>query len=126
MIRKVPFSILFLFFSNFLQSQILTLSPGSDLTIKQGTPFFADNIILTPSADFTLSNVSVNRNTSLSQPATNTNIARVYKFSGTTNFFSGSIQINYQDGAELNGLSENNLQLNIYNGAMWNYTNVKY
>ena len=102
-----------------LQAQILTVSPGTDLVIKPGTVFFADNIILTPSADFTLSNISLSRNTIVSHPVLNTYIARVYQFSASTNPFSGSIQINYQDGAELNGLSESDLQLNVHNGFTW-------
>lgn len=122
MIKKVLFSILFLItVSKFycLQAQILTVSPGTDLVIKPGTVFFADNIILTPAADFTLSNISLSRNTIVSHPVLNTYIARVYQFSASTNPFSGSIQINYQDGAELNGLSESDLQLNIHNGLSW-------
>ena len=122
MIRKVPLSLLFLLFYNFSRSQIITLSPGSDLTIKQGTPFFADNIILTPSSDFTLSNVSLSRNTTATHTPNNIYISRVYRFSNTTNPFSGSIQFNYQD-AELNGLPESTLQLNIHDGTTWRFFN---
>lgn len=119
--RKIPASILLLLLANFVRSQVLTVAPATDLVIKTGTPFFADNIVFTPSADFTLSNISLSRNINLTNPANNVNIARVYKFSGNTNAFSGSIQINYQDGAELNGLEENTLQLNIHNGTTWNF-----
>ena len=121
MIKKVLFSILFLTTVSefYLQAQILTVSPGTDLVIKPGTLFFADNFILTPSADFTLSNISLSRNTLLIHPVLNTYIARVYQFSTSTNPFSGTIQINYQDGAELNGLSETDLQLNVHNGFTW-------
>ena len=103
----------------YLQAQILTVSPGTDLVIKPGTLFFADNFILTPSADFTLSNISLSRNTLLIHPVLNTYIASAYQFSNSTNPFSGTIQINYQDGAELNGLSETDLQLNVHNGFTW-------
>jgi hypothetical protein len=120
MIKKLLFSILFFSaLSNCLQAQIITVSPGTNLTIKSGTVFFADNIIFTPSADFTLSNISLSRNLVATHSVLNPYIARVYQFSGNTNPFSGSVQINYQDGAELNGLSENTLQLNVNDGTNW-------
>jgi hypothetical protein len=120
--KKVLCSILLLitipkFYS--LQAQILSVSPGTDLVIRQGTIFFADSLILTPSADFTMSNVSLVRNSTVSHPALNTYIARVYQFSTSTNTFNGTVQINYQDGAELNGLAESDLQLNVHNGLTW-------
>ncbi|MEO6454678.1 MAG: hypothetical protein ABIN97_11420 [Ginsengibacter sp.] len=112
MIKKISSGFLFLILiSNYLHSQILTVSRGTDLVIKSGTPFFAGSIVLTPSSDFTLSDISISKNTVIAHPANNIYIARVYKFSGNTNPFSGSIKINYQDGAELNGLSENTLQI---------------
>lgn len=119
MIRKIPLCIVCFLFSNILRSQIFTVAPATDLLIKNGTPFFADNIIFTPASDFTLTNVSLSRNTVITNPAINVHISRVYKFSGNTNAFSGSIQINYQDGAELNGLTETDLQLNVHNGMAW-------
>lgn len=123
MIRKIFVSILFLLFFNLVRSQIITVSSSTDLVIKSSTPFFADNIIFTSSSDFTLNNISLSRNTTIANPASNVHIARVYKFSGNTNPFTGSIRINYQDGAELNGLDENSLELNIYNGMAWQLYN---
>ena len=119
--KKVFYSILFLiaipkFYS--LQAQIISISPGTDLLIKQGTAFSFDSLILTPSADFTLSNVSVSRSSVVSHPAANPYIARVYQFSSSTTF-AGTIQINYLDGAELNGLAEADLQLNAHDGVTW-------
>jgi hypothetical protein len=102
-----------------LQAQIITVSPGSDLTIKQGTIFSADSLILTPSADFTLSNLSLNKNASVINPLPKPYIARVYQFTNTTNPFSGAVQINYRD-EELNGINESGLALNIFNGTAWN------
>lgn len=99
------------------------VSPATNMLIKTGTPFFADNIIFTPSSDFTFNNISLTRNATITHPANNVYIARVYKFSGNTGAFTGSIQINYKDGAELNGLQESSLQLNIHNGTDWNFYN---
>jgi hypothetical protein len=119
--KKVLYSILFLtaipkFYS--LQAQILSIPAGTDLVIKQGTAFFADSLILTPSADFTLSNISLGRSSAVSHPTSNPYIARVYQFSTNTNTFNGTIQISYQD-AELNGLTETDLELNAHNGVTW-------
>jgi Secretion system C-terminal sorting domain len=44
----------------------------------------------------------------------------VYRFNNTTPAYTGSIQLNYTDGAELNGIAENALTLNIHNGLGWN------
>jgi hypothetical protein len=107
-------------FLNGLHAQIITVSPGSDLTIKQGTVFSADSLILTPSADFTLSNLSLNKNTAVSHALSKPYIQRVYQFSNMSNPFSGKVQINYLDGAELKGINETRLTLNIYNGTKWN------
>ncbi|MEO8765243.1 MAG: T9SS type A sorting domain-containing protein [Ginsengibacter sp.] len=122
MMKKVLFSILFLTATSdfyYLNAQILSVAAGTDLVIKDGTIFSADNIVLTPSADFTLSNISLTRNATVSHPVVNTYIARVYHFTGNTNPFNGTIQINYQDGAELNGIPETDLQLNVHNGTSW-------
>jgi hypothetical protein len=97
----------------------LTVDPGSSLTIQNGTQFHVDGLTLIPSADFFLSNVVLSKWATVVHTQVNTYISRVYQFSNTSNAFSGSIQINYTDGAELNGLAEANLTLNIHNGSNW-------
>lgn len=102
-----------------VEAQILSVSPGASLVIKQGTVFSADDLVLTPSADFTLSNISLSRNATVIHPTVHTYISRVYKFNTGTNPFTGTIRINYKDGAELNGLTEASLRLNEHNGITW-------
>ena len=97
----------------------LTVDPGSSLTIQNGAQIHGDGLTLIPSADFILSNVILSRSATVVHPAVNPYISRVYQFSNTSNVFSGSIQINYIDGAELNGIAEADLTLNIYNGTYW-------
>ena len=97
----------------------LTVDPGSSLTIQNGTQFHVDGLTLIPSADFFLSNVVLSRSATVVHTQVNTYISRVYQFSNTSNAFSGSVQINYTDGAELNGLAEAELTLNIHNGTNW-------
>jgi hypothetical protein len=101
-----------------LQAQIIAVSPGTDMTIKQGTVFSADSLVLIPSVDFTISNTALNKSATVTHALNNPYIARVYQFGNTSKQFSGSIQINYLD-AELNGIAESQLELNIYNGTAW-------
>ena len=118
--KKIKYLLICFFVLNFnLRSQIFTVSSGTDLVIKSGATFSADNLTLVPSADYTLSNLSLARN------ATKTNaftdpfaVSRFYKFSATTNAYSGTIQVNYSDG-ELNGLTESTLRVNVHNGTSW-------
>ena len=102
------------------QAQILKVSPGSDLTIVGGTIFSADSLIITPSADYTLSNTNLVKASAVINSMPYNYIKRVYQFSGSTNPFSGSVQLYYLDGAELNGIPESGLTLDIDNGSSWN------
>ena len=96
----------------------LTIAGSSSLTIENGSQIHADGLTLIPSADFSLSNVTMSRSAIVGHTTVNTYISRVYQFSSTSDVFSGSIQISYAD-AELNGLAETDLTLNIYNGTNW-------
>ena len=106
-------------FTGITQAQQLTVAPGTSLTIKSGTVFQADGLTLTPSADFTISNNTISKATVVINSTSNPYISRVYQFSNNSNPFTGSVQINYTDGAELNGIPENSLTLNIHNGSSW-------
>ena len=75
--------------------------------------------MLTPSADFTICNNTLDKFTTVIHTTSNPYIARVYRFTNNTNSFSGSVQINYTVGDELNGIPENQLPLNIHNGTAW-------
>lgn len=103
-----------------LHAQILKVSSGTSLFIKSGTIFSADSLTLTPSADFTLSNMSLSKDITVTRSTLNSYIARVYIFSSITNAFTGSVQINYLDGAELRGIAETALTINVDNGTNWN------
>jgi len=97
---------------------IFYVVPGTTLTVGPGTSLSMDLLTLTPSSSFSLNDISVTRGTTITHPSVNTYVSRVYTFSSTTGSFSGDIQMDYQD-AELNGLPEASLQLNIYNGTAW-------
>jgi hypothetical protein len=114
--KKVPMVYLLALFFCRAPAQLLTIDSGSSLTIQNGAVFYANGLTLMPSADFTLSNITVTKSTTAAHPPANPYISRVYLFSNTSNPFSGSIQINYTD-AELNAIAEGDLTLNIYNGT---------
>jgi hypothetical protein len=101
------------------QTQQLAVGSATNLTLQSGTTFYSDGLTLTPSIDFVLTNTILNKNTALVHTSGNKNSLRVYQFSNTTPTFTGSIQINYTDGAELNGIAENALTLNVHNGTAW-------
>lgn len=98
----------------------LTIQEGTPLYISSGTTFSVDSLVLTPSADYTITGAnSLQRSSTAAQPFSNTHVQRVFRFANTLPAYSGAIGIYYRD-AELAGLSENGLTLHIHNGTAWN------
>jgi hypothetical protein len=62
----------------------------------------------------------MSKSTTVIHASVNPYIKMVYQFSNLTNPFSGSVQINYDD-AELNGIPEGLLTLNMHYGIAWIY-----
>ncbi len=98
-------------------AQIFSIG-ASGVTVKSGTSLFGGGMLLTPSVNFTMSNVMLSKTSTISNGPSQPYIARVYQFSNNTLPFTGTVQINYQPG-ELNGISENNLMLNVQDGTNW-------
>lgn len=101
------------------QTPIFTILPGTSHVIKSGTVVSMDGLVLTPSKDFSLTGNSLTRKPTATNVTTNTNINNYYAFSATTNAFTGMVRFNYAD-AELNGLNEADLKLNIFSPSKWN------
>ena len=78
---------------------------GSGLTIISGTGFNVNNLVLTPSANLTLTNQTITRTAT----PVGTSILQVHKFSTPVNF-SGTAAIKYS-APELNGNTEALLQI---------------
>ncbi len=106
------------FITGFLQAQILSVSPGTDLTIAAGTTLSADSLLITPSSAFTMNGLSISKSATAVHTLSEPYISKVYQFSSASNPFSGVIQF-YYDDAELNGLDEPTLETKIYDGASW-------
>lgn len=120
MMKKFTLFALPIFFAFVSQGQqLLTVASGTSLTIKNGTVFKVDSLTLTPSADYSISNNSLTKSTTVVNSTTTPYILRVYRFGSNTDVFNGAVQINYTDGAELNSITESSLTLNVHNGTNW-------
>jgi len=101
----------------------LSIAAGSSIFISSGTIFSTDGLALTPSANLTISGANAEtRDGVATHPTANSYIKRVFHLSNTMPAFSGDISFYYLD-AELNGIPENMLTLNVHNGSVWNAYN---
>ena len=119
-IKKIISLIFFttLSFFGFSQSS-LYISAGANVLVSGGTTLSVDSFSLKPVAAYTITGANTITRDTLTVPASPTTyIKRVYHFLSNLPAFTGDITFYYQD-AELNGLNENLLNLNLYNGSSW-------
>jgi Secretion system C-terminal sorting domain len=109
---------LFLFSQVAVAQNQVTVTTGTDLFISSGTEFSSEGLTLIPSSGFTINGGNLVKGTTVSHSTSNPYISRVYQFSANTAPFTGTIRI-YYDDAELNGLNETALKVNIHNGTSW-------
>ncbi len=86
------------------QRTIISVGAVSSLTIKSGTVFSADSLVLTPSADFTFASNTIQETATPVPLNPNPTINRVYYLNSPVNF-TGTMDIYYQP-SELNGNAE--------------------
>jgi hypothetical protein len=101
------------------RTQVLRVAAGTDLTILSGTIFKVDSLTLIPGSDFIITDNTLTKSLTVSHYTLNNYISRVYQFTNNTDPYSGSLQVDYTDGAELNGIPEASLTLNVHNGTSW-------
>lgn len=70
-------------FAGITQAQLLKVSDGSNMTILNGTVFNVENLTLIPSADFTISNTTLGKFTTVTHTTANPYISRVYRLPTT-------------------------------------------
>jgi len=100
------------------QKQVLSVGSTSPMTIKSGTVFSADSLVLMPGADFTLASNTIQESAAPSDIAPAPGINRQYNF-GSQITFTGTIQLYYQP-TELNGNLESTLQYaDSVTGSSW-------
>ena len=98
-------------------NELISFGSAEEMTITAGATIYADGLSITPTEDFTFGTTSL----SLVPASTNklsNQVSRVYKFSNPSALFSGNLSMIYSD-SELNGLTEQNLQLFISNLGSW-------
>ena len=100
------------------QTPIFTVLEGSNHVIKAGTVISMDGLVMTPSKDFSFSGKNLTRKSTATNTTTNPNINNYYAFNGTTNSYTGDVKFNYSD-ADLNGLKESDLKLNVFIPSTW-------
>ena len=97
----------------------LYISAGANVVVTAGAALVADGFALKPTANYTIPGANSVTRAAVTVPASPTPyINRVYRFLSNLPAFTGDITFNYLD-AELNGLNENLLNLNLYNGTSW-------
>jgi hypothetical protein len=97
----------------------LTVSANNAIAILSGTTFSVDGLSLQPTTDFAITGTNTMvRNTTLQHASFNPSIHRSFLWGSTVTNFNGAIQMFYTD-AELNGIPENALTLNIHDGTIW-------
>ena len=106
------------FFLNQIQSQVFVVSSGTDMIISAGSTVNAGGLMLTPNANFKLSNISLHQNKDVVNFIGHSVANRTYKFSSTTETFSGELRIYYQEG-ELIGHKEESLKIHLHDGVKW-------
>jgi hypothetical protein len=115
--KKISLIITTFVIAGFAQAQQLIIKPNTTFTIKQNTGFQFDALTLTPSAQLDLHALTISNDTTVGSTLNNTYVPNTFLFSDTFTY-SGSIKVKYLEG-ELNGISESDLQLGVYNGTGW-------
>lgn len=104
--------------TGFSQSS-LYISAGASVVVTGGTAFSVDSFSLKPVGAFSITSANSVTRDGVTVPASPTTyINRVYHFLSNLPAFTGDVTFYYRD-AELNGLNENLLNLNLYNGTSW-------
>jgi len=117
--KSIPIILCFAALTTVAHAQLSTGSTG--LTVKSGTAFSTQGLVLSPSADITLQNNTISQSATPLSVGSGATIANVYTIAPAITF-SGTTGIRYAAG-ELNGNQENTLSL-IKSGATTTFTSV--
>ena len=110
---KLIFSLWGLFICPFIFSQILTVNPGSSVSISSGSSINLDGLEIAPADTFVISGSNdVSRSITAATAGGNNSILRVYNTSALLSGFTGTLTFSYLDG-ELNGIAEGDLVMEL-------------
>jgi hypothetical protein len=110
---KLIFSLLGLFISHILFSQILTVNTGASISVNSASSISLDGLEISPSETYVISGANdLSRSTNSTTAGGNNSISRVYNASSLLSSFKGTLTFNYLDG-ELNGIAEGDLVMEL-------------
>ena len=107
------FPIYGLLFCQYLFSQILTVNPGSSVSISSGSSITLDGLEIAPSDTYVISGANdVSLSATAATAGTNSSVSRVYGSSALLSGFTGTLTFFYLEG-ELNNIVEGDLVLEL-------------
>ncbi|MEC8829668.1 MAG: T9SS type A sorting domain-containing protein [Bacteroidota bacterium] len=110
---KLLFSLFGLLIGPFIFSQILTVNPGSSVSISSGSSLNLDGLEIAPADTYVISGSNdVSRSVTAATASGNNSILRVYNTSALLSGFTGTLTFSYLD-EELNGINEGDLVMEL-------------
>ena len=122
--KKCLLTLLGLFVSPFIFSQILTVNSGSSVSIASGSSVILGGLEIAPDDTYVISgDNAVSRSASAITAGDNSSVSRVYSSSALLSGFTGTLTFSYLEG-ELNGIAEGDLVLELQaNDDSWTFYN---
>ena len=110
---KLLFSFFGLLIGPFVFSQILTVNPGSSVSISSGSSINLDGLEIAPADTYVISGANeVSRSITAATAGGNNSVLRVYSTSALLSGFTGTLTFSYLD-EELNGINEGELVMEL-------------
>lgn len=110
---KTSPTLIVLFVSPFLFSQILTVNTGSSVSIASGSSITLGGLEISPDGTYVINGANdVSRSAAAITSGSNTSVSRVYSTTTLLSGFSGTLTFSYLDG-ELNNVTESDLVLEL-------------
>ena len=111
--KKRILTLLGLFVSPLLFSQILTVNTGSSISISPGSSITLDGLEIAPSDTYVISgDNAISRASTPISSGSNNSVSRVYSSTDLLTGFTGNLNFSYLEG-ELNGIEEADLVLEL-------------
>ena len=110
---KTSITLIGLFVSPIIFSQILTVNSGSSISIASGSSVTLGGLEIAPDDTYLISgDNAVSRSASAITAGDNSSVSRVYSTTALLSGFTGTLTFSYLDG-ELNGIAEGDLVLEL-------------
>ena len=110
---KISITLIGLFVSSILFSQILTVNSGSSVSIASGSSITLGGLEIAPDDTYVINGANaVSRTATAVTAGDNSSVSRVYTTTALLTNFTGILTFSYLDG-ELNNITENDLVLEL-------------